>query len=297
VALPVACNQGAVCGVCEYPVYLSQYCIVLNTPSSSTATVAESATFKSCNYPFGPNDQTFVPTQPLAVSYRALFDTDPYVVLQRETRGSNRFDSTRVDRKPTGIALAAVGGAILLLMCVASVTFGVWCGCRRLHQPVIYEEADVTDGPQPDPGFSGFARNEDALKYQSGLAKPNVDGAAPKRINLLPPQATSSMTGTVNPLQHDLSKRASRIATPATIVPQPPLVSHSTVNRADAAATSQACAVTPAPVSRWATTTVVTESGHPMMVLPTLMGASATRPSTNKGAAATVETAEPNIQG
>lgn len=113
------CGQMQTCGACQYSEYLSQFCSVVDSNSGGPFT--GSMVYQSCFYPFSQTSQKYVPLQGnWTIELRV--STDPYLVLERLTGGSQDFGLTSYQQLAIGAGLV-VAGTVLLFCVFGSIYF------------------------------------------------------------------------------------------------------------------------------------------------------------------------------
>ena len=116
------CNKDKTC-YCEYTTYLSTYCIVVaETAPGSNYTYDISPTYKSCFYPFSSVDtQKFKPTTTSSIPFQLRLNTDPFIIMQKITKGDMNFGLTLAQQRMIGLVLLSIG--CIMVACVGVISF------------------------------------------------------------------------------------------------------------------------------------------------------------------------------
>lgn len=115
------CRKSGSCGTCSYNSFLSTYC---TAASKSGSTYKADQTYKSCKYPFTATSNPTKSTRPATLTAQLRASDDPYLALQKITKGSNNFGISQGQQVGLGIALLIIG--ILLILCVVLLIFVVY---------------------------------------------------------------------------------------------------------------------------------------------------------------------------
>jgi hypothetical protein len=108
------------CGYCSYNTYLQSFCVVV-TQSANNGDWQQSSNMRSCQYPFSSSSyQNYGSSSVSTIPFRVYSSSDPYLVLQQQTEGTNNFGLTRAQQTSIGLGLAAGGGVL-----TAFVIFGI----------------------------------------------------------------------------------------------------------------------------------------------------------------------------
>jgi hypothetical protein len=114
------CVLGEECGRCEYTQYIAELCFVI--AGSATGGWKGDAAMSSCTYPCTAASQAYGDASGgAAVSLRAA--GDPYLALQRESRGAMALVADNGGTLSTGRGLLLFGVlALLLLVCIVALS-------------------------------------------------------------------------------------------------------------------------------------------------------------------------------
>ncbi|EKF32541.1 procyclic form surface glycoprotein, putative [Trypanosoma cruzi marinkellei] len=115
------CVLDRTCGTCERTVYLRRLYLVVSEVGNGK--YVEDTKLRSAMYPFGDLDNDYQPGIPSTVTVRLYSSKDPYIALQRLTRGSNDLG---VNPRTVGIVLIVLGCLFLLLeigVCTALICY------------------------------------------------------------------------------------------------------------------------------------------------------------------------------
>lgn len=157
-----SCSKSGSCGTCEYPAYLSTYCVVI----SSRPPYGPDPTLKSCFYPFDSTSQS----QKYARSDRNdLFEVqvrkadDPFIALQRITKGDENFGLTAGQQR--GIAFGCLSLGVIFVLTSIGVGYWLYGLIRRVMSP---------NKPADTYSFSG---------HQPSLVPPQMYSSSPSPTN------------------------------------------------------------------------------------------------------------------
>ena len=150
---PNRCEQGN-CGTCTYSVYLSKYCVAVkknDVGSSPTATWSLDTT-TTCFY---NSDSILVNTNPSTVEFQVRQKGDPFIALQRITKGSEDFGITSGQQTVTGLTLIIIGAVMIAGMC--AVAFIVY---KLVKKFIVKDDEDNNGGAEMgNYGGSGGGNN------------------------------------------------------------------------------------------------------------------------------------------
>ncbi|PWV11318.1 Surface membrane protein [Trypanosoma cruzi] len=121
VRTPGMCELDRTCGTCERTVYLRQLYLVVREVSNGK--YAEDTNLRSAMYAFGDLDNDYQPGVPSTVTVRLYSSKDPYIALQRLTKGTNDLG---LNPRTVGIVLIVLGCLFLLLeigVCTALICY------------------------------------------------------------------------------------------------------------------------------------------------------------------------------
>ncbi|PWU83117.1 Surface membrane protein [Trypanosoma cruzi] len=107
---PTWCEAGHICGECLETLYLRQLYLVVREVSNGK--YAEDTNLRSAMYAFGDLDNDYQPGVPSTVTVRLYSSKDPYIALQRLTKGTNDLG---LNSRTVGIVLIVLGCLFLLL--------------------------------------------------------------------------------------------------------------------------------------------------------------------------------------
>ncbi|KAF8288004.1 Surface membrane protein [Trypanosoma cruzi] len=118
---PTWCEAGHICGECLETLYLRQLYLVVREVSNGK--YAEDTNLRSAMYAFGDLDNDYQPGVPSTVTVRLYSSKDPYIALQRLTKGTNDLG---LNSRTVGIVLIVLGCLFLLLeigVCTALICY------------------------------------------------------------------------------------------------------------------------------------------------------------------------------
>ncbi|KAF8291404.1 Surface membrane protein [Trypanosoma cruzi] len=121
VRTPGMCVLDRTCGTCERTVYLRQLYLVVREVSNGK--YAEDTNLRSAMYAFGDLDNDYQPGIPSTVTVRLYSSKDPYIALQRLTKGTNDLG---LNSRTVGIVLIVLGCLFLMLeigVCTALICY------------------------------------------------------------------------------------------------------------------------------------------------------------------------------
>ena len=181
------CEGREVCGQCNYQVYASTLCAVVDVRGTA---VTESAQKFSCYYPFGVNDNAYSATQPAftggeyvrSVNIQMRSSNDPFVVLQEVTQGEMDFGLTRAQQTSLGLACLVIGILITL-----GVFGGCFFACRNKNQQQQQQSPSYNNGSMsyPPPGQAhGYNQQQSPVQYdanQGGYSQEMQGGYPPQQ--------------------------------------------------------------------------------------------------------------------
>jgi hypothetical protein len=139
----VDCRLGLDCGHCEYQQSVSDLCFVIQWSALSGWSGDE--TVSSCTYPFLPTGQGYADSDAGATLTLRAAD-DPYIVLQRMTRGTLELDDTGNSVRSRGRGLILFGVLTLLLGACVGV-LAKFCGRDVLTSDAIRRAFGVRKRP------------------------------------------------------------------------------------------------------------------------------------------------------
>ncbi|RNF02283.1 procyclic form surface glycoprotein, partial [Trypanosoma conorhini] len=118
---PRWCTVGRLCGECTLTVYLTQLYLVAREISKGEYT--EDTSFRSANYNFDDRANVYEPTMPSSITVRLYSDKDPYIAVQRATKGTGKLGA---NPHTVGIIMIVLGVLFLLLeigVCTALICY------------------------------------------------------------------------------------------------------------------------------------------------------------------------------
>lgn len=134
------------CGSCSYMSYLQSFCAVI-TQSSGGGWV-DSSSKRSCQYPFtSVDDQIYGASSVSNVPFTMYTSSDPYLVLQAQTDGSNNFGLTRSQQTKIGVGLAAGGGVLVAVVIVGIFVVTKMISGQQKPPPVAPALPIIHDDP------------------------------------------------------------------------------------------------------------------------------------------------------
>lgn len=112
-----SCSSGSSCGSCSYSTFLTTYCAVASRTSATANSWIEATSLQSCFYPFGTSSQRYASSSS-SIEMRLMDSKDPFIALERETKGSADFGITAEQQRTTGIVLLVIGLVIIGIMAI-----------------------------------------------------------------------------------------------------------------------------------------------------------------------------------
>uniref|UniRef100_A0A7S1PN35 Transmembrane protein n=1 Tax=Neobodo designis TaxID=312471 RepID=A0A7S1PN35_NEODS len=109
----------AVCGSCRYQAYLADLCVVVRADGTTGRSWSYVPTLASCVYPFTERAWTHV--RPAVIPVALRLDTDPYLALQAETKGTGSFAAAAGSISPVAVALIVIGALVAIGALAAGV--------------------------------------------------------------------------------------------------------------------------------------------------------------------------------
>lgn len=185
---PNRCEKGD-CGTCTFNVYLAKYCVAVakngNTWSLDTIT--------TCFY---NSDSIFVNNNPSTVEFQVRQNGDPFIALQRITKGSEDFGITSGQQTTTGLILIILGAVMIAGMCI--VAFIVY---KLIKKYIVKDDEDNNGGVEMGQQYNGGINNNNngpAVTPTNQYYKPQQAASAPSsRI----PTGRQNNNGNASPLQ------------------------------------------------------------------------------------------------
>ncbi|EKF39071.1 trans-sialidase, putative [Trypanosoma cruzi marinkellei] len=147
---PTSCNVGDVCAECRLIFYLRQLYIVVRAISNGKY-VADTK-LRSARYAFGDLDNDYQPGLPSTVTVRLYSSKDPYIALQRLTKGTNDLG---MNLRIVGIVLIVLGCLFLLLeigVCTALICYWTRPNKKSLGTPLYLAPASSGISTSGGPG-------------------------------------------------------------------------------------------------------------------------------------------------
>jgi hypothetical protein len=130
-----SCSTGEVCGTCSFTGTLSRACVVMGVTENG---IVRPSTQTSCYYPF--DEHEYLPSASTA-TIEVMSERDPFITLERLTKGSGDFGMTKGRQRKIGIALLIAGAAVTVAMSAVMFAF-----IRR--QQVVHERKTLQRRPQ-----------------------------------------------------------------------------------------------------------------------------------------------------
>ncbi|ORC90509.1 putative procyclic form surface glycoprotein [Trypanosoma theileri] len=147
-----SCGVNSRCGTCAQYQYLSGLYLVAT--EISPGVYEEDFTLRSAIYDFSGMANIYQVSEPSSVVVRLYSDKDPFIALQRLTKGTGDFG---VNRRTAGITMVVLGCLLLLLeigVCVALICYCV----RRKSKPTnnrLGLPTTSNQGITDSPGYTG----------------------------------------------------------------------------------------------------------------------------------------------
>ena len=133
------CREDKSCS-CSYYTYLQQYCLVAAPSPTNASAFIMSTTYNSCYYPFKTtDDQSYKGTTITNVPFQLRLNTDPFIIMQKITKGDMNFGITAGQQR--AIAAACIGIGCVMIACIALVSYILF--------KVIKSFTDKGDASQP----------------------------------------------------------------------------------------------------------------------------------------------------
>lgn len=183
-------QSGGSCGYCSYNTYLQSFCVVISQSGSSGAW-QQSASKQSCQYPFtSSSDQVYGSYSPSTIPFNVYTSSDPYLVLQQQTEGTNNFGLTRAQQTTIGLGLAAGGGVLTAVVIVGIVVVARMVSNRQPSQPSAVPAVPIYDDPFNVPlQAPTYAYGQPGYAPQAKPAYAPQPGYAPQQQYAQPPPA------------------------------------------------------------------------------------------------------------
>eukprot|EP00758_Cryptobia_borreli_P013872 Tbor_TRINITY_DN5873_c0_g2::TRINITY_DN5873_c0_g2_i7::g.7145::m.7145 len=118
------CQHKGQCGFCEYAVYIKDICAVASRNLSDPKRYIRDSSKESCNYPFTSTSFATTTKKHSGIELSLRTSDDPYIALQRITRGTNNFGLSKGQKMSIGFACLGVG--VLLIICMFVFIFVVY---------------------------------------------------------------------------------------------------------------------------------------------------------------------------
>eukprot|EP00758_Cryptobia_borreli_P013870 Tbor_TRINITY_DN5873_c0_g2::TRINITY_DN5873_c0_g2_i4::g.7140::m.7140 len=118
------CQHKGQCGSCEYKVYIKDICAVASRKLSDPKRYIRDSSKESCNYPFTSTSFATTTKKHSGIELSLRTSDDPYIALQRITRGTNNFGLSKGQKMSIGFACLGVG--VLLIICMFVFIFVVY---------------------------------------------------------------------------------------------------------------------------------------------------------------------------
>ncbi|ORC90506.1 procyclic form surface glycoprotein [Trypanosoma theileri] len=150
-----SCGVNSRCGTCAQYQYLSGLYLVAT--EISPGVYEEDFTLRSAIYDFSGMANIYQVSEPSSVVVRLYSDKDPFIALQRLTKGTGDFG---VNRRTAGIIMIVVGSVLLLLeigVCVALICYCV----RRKSKPTNNSPGQPTTSNQGITDSPGYVAPND----------------------------------------------------------------------------------------------------------------------------------------
>lgn len=177
-----SCNKDKSC-YCEYTTYLSTYCIVVaETAAGSNYSFDLSPTYKSCFYPFSSVDtQKFKTTTTNNIPFQLRLNTDPFIVMQRITKGDMDFGLTLAQQRMIGLVLLSIG--CIMVACVGVISFILYKIIQGFRESSAKKEGGSMEAMLP------FNNNNSGGNQYNNLAPPqHQQQYPPQQYHNPPPQ-------------------------------------------------------------------------------------------------------------
>ncbi|EKG06953.1 trans-sialidase, putative [Trypanosoma cruzi] len=155
---PTPCNVGEICGECRLIFYLRQLYLVVREIGNEK--YVEDTKLRSARYAFGDLDNEYEPGIPSTVTVRLYSSKDPYIALQRLTKGTNDLG---MNPRTVGIVLIVLGCLFLLLeigVCTALICYWMRPNKKSLGAPLYLAPASqgtLTSGGPGDTAPNPYA--------------------------------------------------------------------------------------------------------------------------------------------
>ncbi|ORC90507.1 procyclic form surface glycoprotein, partial [Trypanosoma theileri] len=147
-----SCRVNSRCGTCLQKKYLSGLYLVAS--EISPGAYKEDSTLRSAIYDFGELANIYQVSEPSSVVVRLYSDKDPFIALQRLTKGTGDFG---VNRRTAGIAMIGLGCLLLLLEIGVCVALACYCVGRN-NKPTnnsLGVPTTSNQGLTDSPGYTG----------------------------------------------------------------------------------------------------------------------------------------------
>ncbi|ORC90510.1 putative procyclic form surface glycoprotein [Trypanosoma theileri] len=172
------CGLSDICGTCSYTKYIST--VYLVATEIRPGVFSEHKSMYSAKYDFGKEAHDYTAVKPSSVAVRLYSDKDPFIALQRLTKGTGDFG---VNRRTAGITMVVLGCLLLLLeigVCVALICYCVRRKSKpannRLGLPTTSNGAVTNSGGYMTP--SGYGQSLEQPPVYGQLAVPPPPPAA-----------------------------------------------------------------------------------------------------------------------
>jgi hypothetical protein len=163
---PSQCDRGS-CGTCSYTAYVKTYCVAVQKSGSTWS-------FDSSTKCFYKDDAQFQATNPSSVTFQVRQSGDPYIALQRITKGDDDFGITRAQQTTTGVVMIVFGCIMIAGVCV--VAFIVYKLVKKFI--VKDDEAGPPDSQQyhnsnqNNNGGGGYGQSQSPSFNNQGYGQP-----------------------------------------------------------------------------------------------------------------------------
>ena len=206
---PLACNAASSCGSCTYTAYLTTYCVALQRQSSG-ATLWEEDPGTNCFY---RTDSIYANDRPPHVEFQVRQRNDPFIALQRITRGSCSFGEEESVRSPRSATMIAGSAAMLMLVVVCAIGVSYRLSRARANEPLFSSFSNLFRQVST---VRGSARSREAVTVRHiNTASPGeeeLQNQSPNEANSgsgLPPRGSTGRAASSGLLSAQLPNAAS----------------------------------------------------------------------------------------
>ncbi|RNC44701.1 trans-sialidase, partial [Trypanosoma cruzi] len=171
------CNVGEVCGECRLIFYLRQLYLVVREIGNEK--YVEDTKLRSARYAFGDLDNDYQPGIPSTVKVRLYSSKDPYIALQRLTKGTNDLG---LNPRTVGIVLIVLGCLFLMLeigVCTALICYWTRPNKKSLGTPLYLAPASqgiLTSGGPGDTAPNPYAHLAEQTRQGYAYGQPLPPG-------------------------------------------------------------------------------------------------------------------------